>query len=555
MSGHSRAGFFPTLHPHQLYLRRQSRELGEARVASSLRGRGAVLRPGERAILPMLSVVGWVILAERIRLGHAAAAASASTNYNYNYAPFPSSCGSDYDEYGPYCWASLNPTCGGSAQSPINLEYASPDKALHELKFKSPSCRAAKLFNDGHTYEIDTASTCPTFEVHFDDVAYHLESMQFRAPSEHTVSGAAHSAEMQLVHQDTAGNHLVISVLLDAVDDELARNNFVDFMWGFSSDSLDGISNSATGNIKAYATLADVSASHYDRDFSPYDEILPADPSYMTYTGSLTAPPCTEGITWVVMAQPVRVSVSQVRAFTFGMSNVTNATNFPSYAPGLVEKYLNSRPVQALGSRTVRFFSGAPHASHSSDHGSSHDDLTIARYTVILTPIARAFTFFGIIIMIIGGIASCYNMIVLLFNRVTGFKVRGLFFDVEEERTRPPYLALVREQIAVTIVISIDALVAADVCQTMAKPVHDLTFKELGLLSVVVVIRTALAMHLNHEMHDIHHDKHNEIVDAKQRQAKDQEKKHYENTLGTLRLRTRTGEIRSRGETRTESQQ
>ena len=70
----------------------------------------------------MLSVVGWVILAERIRLGHAAAA-SASTNYNYNYAPFPSSCGSDYDEYGPYCWASLNPTCGGLAQSPINLEY------------------------------------------------------------------------------------------------------------------------------------------------------------------------------------------------------------------------------------------------------------------------------------------------------------------------------------------------------------------------------------------------------------------------------------------------
>ena len=71
----------------------------------------------------------------------------------------------------------------------------------------------------------------------------------------------------------------------------------------------------------------------------------------------------------------------------------------------------------------------------------------------------------------------------------------------------------------------------------------------------MVVIRTALAMHLNHEMHDIHHDKHNEIVDAKQRQAKDQEKKYYENTLGTLRLRTRTGEIRSRGETRTESQQ
>ena len=81
--------------------------------------------------------------------------------------------------------------------------------------------------------------------------------------------------------------------------------------------------------------------------------------------------------------------------------------------------------------------------------------------------------------MIIGGIASCYNMIVLLFNRVTGFKVRGLFFDVEEERTRPIPCTRARTD-------------CSDYCDQHRRTrgcgrvsnhgqAVDLTFKELGL--------------------------------------------------------------------------
>ncbi len=64
-------------------------------------------------------------------------------------------------------------------------------------------------------------------------------------------------------------------------------------------------------------------------------DLIPLDGAYYTYEGSLTAPPCTEGVTWFVMKTPVEVSPDQIRAF---------AALYPS----------NVRPLQPLNSRVVR---------------------------------------------------------------------------------------------------------------------------------------------------------------------------------------------------------
>eukprot|EP00466_Bigelowiella_natans_P015535 jgi/Bigna1/127139/aug1.4_g1847 len=177
---------------------------------------------------------------------------------------------------------------------------------------------------------------------------------------------------------------------MDSSLDELGRNNFIDYMWGLGTDFHDGEANSIMVDIKHYNTLTSVSALSLDRQINPYEELLPASPAYFAYQGSLTSPPCTEGVEWVVMAEPIGISTSQVDYFTFAMSNVTNATNYPQYSHHK-SKYINSRPIKPLGTRTVSFYAGIGHSSHSS-HDDHHED---PWYTPMIMPLGDAFAFFG----------------------------------------------------------------------------------------------------------------------------------------------------------------
>jgi carbonic anhydrase len=115
------------------------------------------------------------------------------------------------------------------------------------------------------------------------------------------------------VHRAADGSLLVIAVLMQ----EGASNPFIVRIWRQLP--------SAAGQIN----VADAQSINVD-------QLLPKDGKYFTYTGSLTTPPCTEGVTWVVLAAPVTVSQAQIEQFT-GL--------FPH----------NARPVEPLNGRTVRF--------------------------------------------------------------------------------------------------------------------------------------------------------------------------------------------------------
>lgn len=416
---------------------------------------------------------------------------------------------------GPYCWSVLDSTCGGTAQSPVNLANAQVDKYLHGLELTSPTCTEAKLFNDGTTFEINVHSSCPSFGLHFGAYHYHLDRLELRAPSEHTVGGARFSGEMQMIHTNNYGGTLVLSVLLDAQDGLGARNNFLDLMWGTGTDSADGVANPVTSDLMRSGTYDTASSITFDRAFSPYDELLPADPSYFTYSGSLTAPPCTAGVTWVVMSQPVRVSVAQIDAFTTGLSNVTNATNTPGdYKKGALGTYINARPVQALNGRKISYFAASNvHAQDDSKEDDSFSSTPFYQPMLFLT--ASIFATFGVFVLLIGGFFALINFFILVVNRLVpkmpclfcGRRRRFQSFLLEYTPMTESYptLSLLRKQIAKSIVISLEVLVAADVIDTLAKPTPAMSFTELGFLAVIVAVRTVLALHLAHDLHAIKH--------------------------------------------------
>ncbi|GAB5358741.1 hypothetical protein AAMO2058_000484500 [Amorphochlora amoebiformis] len=209
----------------------------------------------------MLRSTLWVALCAS--LSGSSSVSSSSDAWDYNYKSYPSSC--DYHgKYGPYCWASQTSACGGSSQSPINIESATPSSDLHALEFTAPACQAVKMANDGTSYEIDFHDTCSNFGVHFGSHHYHLEHIEMHAPSEHTVGSARFAAELQLVHSSSEAGKLIISVLMDRSEDSVSRNNFIDYMWGTNSDWVDGETNYATVDIKHYNSIDSVSAINLD---------------------------------------------------------------------------------------------------------------------------------------------------------------------------------------------------------------------------------------------------------------------------------------------------
>lgn len=195
-------------------------------------------------------------------------------------------------DVGPDHWGTLDPTfapCAeGRSQSPIDI--SSP---IITTNAGSLSChyRPSRL-NISLTGRAIQVNYDPGSYITVDGVRYDLLQFHFHAPGEHSLNGRLFPIEMHLVHSDAGGNLAVVGVMLA----EGAENRAFDPVWdnlpaAEGRPSLPGIQINAAG-------------------------LLPASLSAYRYTGSLTTPPCTEGVAWFVLATPVELSARQIETFT-----------------------------------------------------------------------------------------------------------------------------------------------------------------------------------------------------------------------------------------------
>jgi carbonic anhydrase len=210
---------------------------------------------------------------------------------------------------GPQTWGGLKPefsSCAnGQRQSPIDIRGGlSVD--LEPVKFDYQASRFAVIDN-GHTVQANVAAGNA---IEVGGKRFELAQFHFHRPSEERIDGRQFEMSVHLVHKDEQGRLAVVTVLLDKGPAQPA----VQKVWN-------NLPLEKNEEVPARVAL-DVG------------ELLPTDRRYFTYMGSLTTPPCSEGVQWVVMRQPVTVSPEQIELF---------ARIYP----------MNSRPLQQAAGRRI----------------------------------------------------------------------------------------------------------------------------------------------------------------------------------------------------------
>ena len=194
-------------------------------------------------------------------------------------------------ETGPAHWAELvtDSQCGGNAQSPIDIIAvdATADTSSRPLDIHyADSTRISEVTNNGHTIQYN-------FEkgdyVNFAGRQYALQQIHFHESSEHTLNGVRYPMVIHMVHTSPAGDFLVVAVM-----------------------AQEGKGSAPFDFLERYLPLAVEETKPVHEHFDLNDN-LPAERGYFHYTGSLTTPPCTEGVDWFVFREPITVSKSQIR--------------------------------------------------------------------------------------------------------------------------------------------------------------------------------------------------------------------------------------------------
>ena len=222
---------------------------------------------------------------------------------------------------GPAYWSELSDewgACSGAnedaAQSPINIMWAKYDKGLKKLDLETYPT-GIDIFNNGHTIEQhyeDTGS-----RIYFEGVEYELKQFHFHTLSEHTIFGQHALMEMHSVFSEAGGTNLVLSQLFEPGH---RKNRFIQKLIDAGLPAKDG----------------DVTATEEQIDVG---DAFESTKSYFTYSGSLTTPPCSETVTWVILKKPARISMDQYEAFRRILGN-------------------DFRPIQDTNGRVVRATKG-----------------------------------------------------------------------------------------------------------------------------------------------------------------------------------------------------
>jgi carbonic anhydrase len=211
---------------------------------------------------------------------------------------------------GPDAWGRMRPEfskCAtGTRQSPIDIRGGIAVD-LEPIKFDYRSS-AFSVIDNGHTVQVNVE---PGNSITITGRRYELVQFHFHRPSEERINGRQYDMVVHLVHKDAEGRIAVVAVLLDRGSAQAV----VQQVWN-------NLPLEKGDEVKA-GTRIDLA------------QLLPEDRRYYTYMGSLTTPPCSEGVLWMVMKQPVPISVEQVAIFS---------RLYP----------MNARPIQQADGRLIK---------------------------------------------------------------------------------------------------------------------------------------------------------------------------------------------------------
>jgi carbonic anhydrase len=209
----------------------------------------------------------------------------------------------------PSHWGDLDPAffmCKeGKNQSPVNLNRFTKAQLPTLKVFYSGN--AKEVVNNGHTIKVTTIGK-NEFEV--DGISFNLLQFHFHTPSENKIESKSFPMEAHFVHKSKDGEVLVVALM---------------FVEGERNSSIDKILADLDKNVGKVNQLKEM--------FNPGD-LFPKKLDYYRFNGSFTTPPCTEGVRWIVLKNPVTVSKEQLEKMHAIMGD-------------------NNRPTQPLNARTI----------------------------------------------------------------------------------------------------------------------------------------------------------------------------------------------------------
>lgn len=214
---------------------------------------------------------------------------------------------------GPLSWGQLKPefaTCAsGQRQSPIAIDDNSALQGPAEPLSIDYKPSTGSVTHTGRTLQVEVLGD-NTLSVR--GTRYRLERVEFHHPAEERINGKGFAMSVHLLHRSADGQLATVAVLLEPGTASPAIDQIVTYLPLDVDDRV--------GLPPAGLDLA---------------TLLPQDPRYYQFFGSLTTPPCTEDVLWIVFKQPMTVSASQLKLF---------GQLFPN----------NARPLQPVNGRVVR---------------------------------------------------------------------------------------------------------------------------------------------------------------------------------------------------------
>lgn len=201
-------------------------------------------------------------------------------------------------ETSPEHWAEIekNSDCSGKSQSPINIidiDALTSTTEERNLEFYySEKTILNKVRNNGHSiqYDFERGDSLSN-----NNIIYNLVQIHFHEPSEHTINGVRYPIEIHLVHQSDQKDYTVIGIM-----------------------GIEGGESHFMEDMESYLPLEVDTEKIIDRSFD-IRTVLPDKKDYYTYSGSLTTPPCTENVQWIILKNPLELSLEEVLALRSNM--------------------------------------------------------------------------------------------------------------------------------------------------------------------------------------------------------------------------------------------